>query len=132
MESSIQHTAAADALAQQTKLLKRIYRASVLRTIACLLILVLAAGSAFSIVPRFNALLTQLNVVADSLAQADIAYMTQSVTNLAVTGAEGIEQALEQVSGAVDTLNRLDIEALNQSIADLHDIVEPLAKLFRK
>ena len=35
-----------------------------------------------------------------------------------------------QVTDALENLNKLDIETLNQSIADLGAIVEPMARLF--
>ena len=72
----------------------------------------------------------QLSIVADNLEQIDVTYMTESVTNLAVTGTESLETAMRQVTAALENLNKLDIDTLNQSIADLGAIVEPMARLF--
>lgn len=122
----------ADVAAEQLKLLKKIHGMGVIRTVACLLVCLILAGSALYVLPGLNRLVGKLTVVADNLEKIDVTYMTESVTNLAVTGTEGIETALTEVSKALDNINRLDIEALNQSIADLGAVVEPMAKLFGK
>lgn len=127
-----QVTAPADTGAEQLKLLKKIHRMGVIRTIACVLVFAVAAGSALYVLPGVNNLVGKLTVVADNLEQIDVTYMTESVTNLAVTGTEGIETALEEVTNALDTINKLDIDTLNQSIADLGAVVEPMAKFFKK
>ncbi len=138
MESTTTSTAmkakpvVADPAAEQLKLLKKIHFMGVVRTIACLLVCLILAGSALYVLPGMNQLVGRLNVVVANLEQIDINLMTQSVTNLAVTGTEGIETALGQVSTALETINRLDIEGLNKSIADLGAVVEPLANLFGK
>ena len=41
-----------------------------------------------------------------------------------MTSEKGVEQALEKI-------NAMDIDTLNQAIQALHDVVEPLAKLTR-
>lgn len=123
---------AVDTAAEQLKLLKRIHFMGVVRTIACLLVCLILAGSALYVLPGVNQLVGRLNVVVSNLEQIDINLMTESVTNLAVTGTEGIETALVQVSAALETINRLDIEGLNKSIADLGAVIEPMAKLFGK
>lgn len=123
-------TPAQDPMLEQQKLLKAIYRMSIIRTVACLLIFLVIAGSALYILPGVKGLVDQLSIVADNLEQIDITYMTESVTNLAVTGTESLETAMLQVTDALENLNKLDIETLNQSIADLGAIVEPMARLF--
>lgn len=42
----------------------------------------------------------------------------------------GVQQSLQELQQALEKLNSLDFEGLNQSIADLQAIVEPLSKLF--
>lgn len=123
-------TPAQDPMLEQQKLLKAMYRMSIIRTVACLLIFLVIAGSALYILPGVKGLVDQLSIVANNLEQIDITYMTESVTNLAVTGTESLETAMLQVTDALENLNKLDIETLNQSIADLGAIVEPMARLF--
>ncbi len=123
-------TPAQDPMLEQQKLLKAMYRMSIIRTVACLLIFLVIAGSALYILPGVKRLVDQLSIVADNLEQIDVTYMSESVTNLAVTGTESLETAMRQVTDALENLNKLDIETLNQSIADLGAIVEPMARLF--
>ncbi len=119
-----------DPMLEQQKLLKAMYRMSIIRTVACLLIFLVIAGSALYVLPGVKRLVDQLSIVADNLEQIDVTYMTESVTNLAVTGTESLETAMGQVTAALENLNKLDIDTLNQSIADLGAIVEPMARLF--
>ncbi len=123
-------TPAQDPMLEQQKLLKAMYRMSIIRTVACLLIFLIIAGSALYVLPGVKRLVDQLSIVADNLEQIDVTYMTESVTNLAVTGTESLETAMRQVTAALENLNKLDIDTLNQSIADLGAIVEPMARLF--
>lgn len=123
-------TPAQDPMLEQQKLLKAMYRMSIIRTVACLLIFLVIAGSALYVLPGVKRLVDQLSIVADNLEQIDVTYMTESVTNLAVTGTESLETAMGQVTAALENLNKLDIDTLNQSIADLGAIVEPMARLF--
>ena len=123
-------TPAQDPMLEQQKLLKAMYRMSIIRTVACLLIFLVIAGSALYVLPGVKRLVDQLSIVADNLEQIDVPYMTESVTNLAVTGTESLETAMRQVTAALENLNKLDIDTLNQSIADLGAIVEPMARLF--
>lgn len=123
-------TPAQDPMLEQQKLLKAMYRMSIIRTVACLLIFLVIAGSALYVLPGVKRLVDQLSIVADNLEQIDVTYMTESVTNLAVTGTESLETAMRQVTAALENLNKLDIDTLNQSIADLGAIAEPMARLF--
>ena len=123
-------TPAQDPMLEQQKLLKAMYRMSIIRTVACLLIFLVIAGSALYVLPGVKRLVDQLSIVADNLEQIDVTYMTESVTNLAVTGTESLETAMRQVTAALENLNKLDIDTLNQSIADLGAVVEPMARLF--
>ena len=123
-------TPAQDPMLEQQKLLKAMYRMSIIRTVACLLIFLVIAGSALYVLPGVKRLVDQLSIVADNLEQIDVTYMTESVTNLDVTGTESLETAMRQVTAALENLNKLDIDTLNQSIADLGAIVEPMARLF--
>ena len=123
-------TPAQDPMLEQQKLLKAMYRMSIIRTVACLLIFLVIVGSALYVLPGVKRLVDQLSIVADNLEQIDVTYMTESVTNLAVTGTESLETAMRQVTAALENLNKLDIDTLNQSIADLGAIVEPMARLF--
>ena len=96
-------TPAQDPMLEQQKLLKAMYRMSIIRTVACLLIFLVIAGSALYVLPGVKRLVDQLSIVADNLEQIDVTYMTESVTNLAVTGTESLETAMRQVTARLVT-----------------------------
>lgn len=105
---------------------------------ACCLLLLLTVAK---IVPDIKALsneisgiaaqaetvLSNLETVTEELAAADLEGLVSDVDSLVSTSQEGVENALEK-------LNAIDIQTLNQAIADLSEVVEPLAnfaKLFK-
>lgn len=98
----------------------------------CVILLVVVIG----IIPKLSAAVTQVNALAvqaetvmdnletvtSALAKADIAQMVSNVDAMAAASQAGVAQALEK-------FDAIDIEALNQAISDLCDVVAPLAKL---
>ena len=67
--------------------------------------------------------LTNLTEVTDQLAGMDLGTMVKNVDELVVTSQAGVEQAM-------NTLNSIDFDTLNQAIEDLANVIEPLAKFF--
>ena len=72
---------------------------------------------------KTEVVLTNLTEVTDQLAGMDLGTMVENVDELVVTSRDGVEQAVEQ-------LNSIDFEALNQAIGDLSDVVKPMADFF--
>jgi len=84
----------------------------------------------YSLMPQVQALTTQTEVVlenltevTDQLAGMDLGTMVENVDELVTTSQAGVEQAMEQ-------LNAIDFETLNQAIEDLAAVIEPLANFF--
>lgn len=67
--------------------------------------------------------MTNLETVTADLAQADLAGMVNNVDSLVTSSQAGLKEALEKI-------NAMDIEALNQAIGTLSDVVQPLANFF--
>ena len=74
--------------------------------------------------------LSNLETVTSELAAADLSGMVanvdtlvENVDGLVSTSQEGVEQAMEK-------LNSIDFNALNNAIEDLSDVIEPIAKFF--
>ena len=63
-----------------------------------------------------------LNTVTQALADADLGSMVDSVNTLATDSQSAVTEAMQK-------LETIDIDTLNQAIADLADVVEPLAKV---
>ena len=66
--------------------------------------------------------MANLDTVAQDLADADLGSMVENVNTLAADSQTVITEAMKQ-------LDTIDIDTLNQAIADLADVVEPLAKV---
>lgn len=123
-------------------LLKKIDRTNRIRVatniILCVLILaaVVSCVSVFvsvrRLMPQVNGILEQLQTILGnleqttrSLAQVDLSGMMSNMDDLAV-------YAQESLSATMGKLESLDLETLNRAIADLAQIIEPLAKLVRR
>ena len=66
--------------------------------------------------------MANLDTVAQDLADADLGSMVESVNTLAADSQSASTEAMEK-------LDTIDIDTLNQAIQDLADVVEPLAKV---
>ena len=67
--------------------------------------------------------LTNLESVTSELAEVDLESMVSNVDALVTSSQDGVKEAL-------DKINALDIDSLNQGIADLSAVVKPLADFF--
>lgn len=71
-------------------------------------------------------------------AKTTLDHMDQAITEMetalgAVEGlAEDAGKAMEGVDAALQNVNSIDFETLNQAITDLRDVVEPMANFFGK
>lgn len=100
-----------------------------------MLALCIAISAVF--VPRVDGILTQaqeavtnIKTVSDNLAGVDYYELISNVDSLIATGNTGIAQALSDVERAIDVIEQFDIKTLNSAIADLNQIVAPLASFF--
>lgn len=104
--------------------------------IRCFLALVVAVCcvltflAVYRLLPQFNEIIGQMQTVlgnlettSEQLAAMDLEGMISDVDTLVVTGQQSLEQTM-------DKLNTIDLDALNQAIGDLADVVEPLARFF--
>lgn len=119
-----------------------------LTTAACVLICVMLLVNIGSITKNINdlsAVMTEagsnINTVAQDLQKLDFKALGDSVKTFASTGAEtvdqiksstqGLETLIEQISNAMKNLQSINIEQLNDSIQEMHDVLEPLSKFFK-
>ncbi len=90
-----------------------------------------------SVMPRLEATIDDLNAVTSNLTKIDIVKIADEISALAVTGTNGINEALsgldttlKDASRAIGELEKIDIDGLNKSIGDLGAVIGPLANLF--
>ena len=84
-----------------------------------------AISQANGILNDVQPVVDNLNTVTNDLAKADITGMLEDVDSLVVSSEENMAEALQ-------TITDIDIESLNESIADLSAIVAPLSSMFRR
>lgn len=105
--------------------------------LAVVVIAVALIGALWNVMPRLEATIDDLNTVTSNLTKIDIVKIADEISALAVTGTNGINEALtaldttlKDASHAIGALENIDIDGLNKSIKDLGAVIGPLAKLF--
>ena len=111
-------------LARQQRFLSTVITTALL-VILCLFLL---AGSL--VIPRLSAFcqradaaMTQLETLSAQLEQADLPAALENLDTLASASQDGMQQAL-------DAINAIDTDALNDTISDLAEVIAPLSQLF--
>lgn len=114
---------------RQEKYAKSQFFMTIIMAVCCVGVLCAVILAYQSVVPTAQKSLQTIGAVAEDLGQisnqlteADLAALVEHVDKLAINSEEGIQKALEQI-------NSIDIETLNQAIEDLSSVVSPLAKL---
>ena len=104
---------------------------SIMMALSCVILVGLAYWASKDVIPVVQDSLiavehvtADLAVIADQLIDAALAGLVKHVDQMAVTSEKGIEEALEKI-------NAMEIETLNQAILALYDVAEPLAKVSR-
>lgn len=64
------------------------------------------------------------------LENTQLTELLNNANTLIAESGDALTEALEGVDGALATVSAIDIETLNEAIADLKKVIEPLAKLF--
>lgn len=124
---------------QQARLLKKMRRMDMIRTLACVLVAVVAVGIAVTLVPRVNAMLdqantalTELTAVTEELNKIDFEGMSEGINTLTAVGAESILAAAGEMTETMHNMQQIDFAALAESIENFNSISSKMAKLFGK
>lgn len=64
------------------------------------------------------------------LENTQLTELLNNANTLIIESGDALTEALEGVDSALATVSAIDIETLNEAIADLKKVIEPLAKLF--
>ena len=124
---------------QQAKLLKKMRRMDMIRTLACVLVAVVAVGIAITLVPRVNTMLdqantalTELTAVTEDLNKIDFEGMSEGINTLTAVGAESILAAAGEMTETMHNMQKIDFDALAESIENFNAISTKMARLFGK
>lgn len=117
---------------RQADYAKKQYRMSQITALASILILAIVIYTSATIIPRVNRLfddvetvMDSVNVVAKELEEANLGQMVTDIDNLVTSSDQSVKEALQQI-------NAVDIQTLNQAIQDLANLISPLARFFGK
>lgn len=124
---------------QQAKLLKKMRRMDMIRTLACVLVAVVAVGIAVTLVPRVNTMLdqantalTELTAVTEDLNKIDFEGMSEGINTLTAVGAESLLAAAGEMTETMHNMQKIDFDALAESIENFNAISSKMARLFGK
>ena len=103
------------------------YRMSQITAAASVLVLAVVlygtAARASATLQNMDAVMENLEDITSDLAQSDLQQMIADVDGM-------VSSSEKSVRDALDKINRIDIDTLNQAIQNLNDTVEPLANFF--
>ncbi len=98
---------------------------SFIAALSCLAVLVLV----LSAIPQFqqmsdqaSVILSNLEVISTELSSSDLSGMVSNVDSL-------VTESQSSLINAMDKINAIDIDALNDAISKLSSVIEPLTKL---
>lgn len=98
---------------------------------AALIILTVQLGGileeANTAISEISSLTKQLNGI---LEETQLTELLNNANILIAESGDALSEALISIDEALGTVNQIDIESLNQAIADLQKVIEPLARLF--
>ena len=127
---------------QSTDYEKKMLKLSRIRTILLLVMaaaLVAVALFAFSFGSQINRILyqaedtfVQLNVIAADINASNLPEMFGEINVLVEQGQVAAASAATGAEKAFSTLEEIDVETLNKSIQDLHAVIEPLSRFFKR
>ena len=133
-----------DTMEKILKYTKKQYRMSVLTALFTIAMTAVVSVTAFLLVPKVTKLVADINrltapmeemmgpigeaadsmkKVAKEMEDIDFKGMSKDVGELVVNANESISEAMKKVEA-------LDIDSLNQSIQELHQVLEPLSRFF--
>ena len=78
-----------------------------------------------NLITQAEILLRDLDTVTKSLSQLDLSQMVENINDLVTASQSGVEEALEKI-------NEIDFDTLNQAVKDLSKVVKPLADFAKK
>lgn len=90
-----------------------------------LLVTVIAAPRVMALYDDLQRSARNLSSISEQLASEDLSGMVKNVGDLVVTSQKDLDTAMEKV-------NSIDFDTLNESIQSLHDILKPIGDFFGK
>lgn len=78
-----------------------------------------------SLISQAEILLGDLELITKELSKLDLSQMVENINALVTTSQSGVEEALEKI-------NDIDFDTLNQAVSDLSNVVKPLADFAKK
>lgn len=117
---------------EKKKYAKKQYYMSMVTAVCAVLALGILLAAYISVIPRVKTAFQEiqvvtenLNEVSDQLAKADLNQLVENVDRMAVTSEKGVQEALDKIQS-------IDIDELNQAIKGLSDVVSPFAKFMNR
>lgn len=105
-----------------------------LTTLVAAMVLVPRGMSALSeieqMTPQAKQALESAQKVLEQVDAADPQQVLEDLNSLTREGEAAMQESVEELKKAVDVLEKIDIEALNQAVDNLGKAVSPLARLF--
>ncbi len=130
-EESLKQTSLLEKQIKSAKRQNIIVSALMLIVAVALIMLTVQLGGileeANSAISEITSLTQELNEI---LEETQLTELLNNANILIAESGDALTKALGSVDAALENVNKIDIETLNEAIGDLKKVIEPLAKLF--
>lgn len=114
---------------------KKLLAARITAVASIITLVIVIAGAAFvvpcltKLSPALEAASASIDSVAKQVIDADLPELSRSIDALVSSSRTAVNNANDAASAALEKIEALEIEKLNDAISDLSSIVKPLARL---
>lgn len=114
---------------------KKLLAAHITAVASIITLVIVIAGAAFvvpcltKLSPALEAASASIDSVAKQVIEADLPELSRSIDALVSSSRTAVNNANDAASAALEKIEALEIEKLNDAISDLSAIVKPLARL---
>lgn len=114
---------------------KKLLAARITAVASIITLVIVIAGAAFvvpcltKLSPALEAASASIDSVAKQVIDADLPELSRNIDALVSSSRTAVNNANDAASAALEKIEALEIEKLNDAISDLSSIVKPLARL---
>ena len=126
---------------KQTEILEKQFKSAKKQNIIVSVLMIIVAAALIMLTVQLGGILEEANTAITEISsltkqlngileETQLTELLNNANSLIAESGDALSEALISIDEALGTVNQIDIESLNQAIADLQKVVEPLAKLF--
>ena len=126
---------------KQTEILEKQFKSAKKQNIIVSVLMIIVAAALIMLTVQLGGILEEANTAIAEISsltkqlngileETQLTELLNNANSLIAESGDALSEALISIDEALGTVSQIDIESLNQAIADLQKVVEPLSRLF--